>query len=178
MNEKCVLFILAATIGSVCSELKSSSVISSNNLVLPHELTDFLFDFDHATSKNLLASITGDNTQNAPVESDWQTAVNIMYKYKELTLFALIDVYPLLPDNENKILIHNAVMNLLENHKDDDRILMLLDVRQQKQLDLRSHVKTLLKCNPYLGIINWKNDADTIESSCIIQSTSERGESD
>lgn len=164
-----IITVAAATIGLVYSEIQSAAVISKpidstdKNLVIPNDLKDFLIDFQHATSKDLLSSLTGDKTKSkTPIPSDWQTAINFMYKYKEVVLFDLLNVYPSLPDNENKVMIHNAVMEFLEDHKTDDRIHMLLQVRLPTDFNLRPHLSMLTKCNPYLALLNWENDTDSI----------------
>lgn len=87
---------------------------------------------------------------------------NYFYVHKEDVLFELIDLYPSLPNNENKVMIHNAVMNVLEGNKGDKRIFMLFDISQNKYSSLHSHLKTLTKCNPYLGLMNWVTDIDSV----------------
>lgn len=161
-----VLIVTAATVGLVHSEPQSSILISKptdskNSNVISNELRDFLIDFEHATSKDLISALTGGNTINTPTLSDWKLALYFMYKYKEVVLFELIDVYPSLQDNENKILIHNAVMNLLEDHKTDNRILMLFDIKNGN-FNLRPHLKMLVKCNPYLALMSWVNDTENV----------------
>lgn len=84
MNKICMLVCAAAVaIGSsVYSEIQSAVVISrdstGNNVVIPHELKDFLDDFKRATSKDILSSLTGQTVLNAPIATDWETATTFM----------------------------------------------------------------------------------------------------
>lgn len=136
MTKKIISIIVAVFIGLIFT--KSTAAISNTsteyNIVIPNDLREFLLDMKHATSKDLLSSLTSDGTSNMPTATDWETATTFMYKYKEDVLFELIDVYPSLPINGNKVLIHNAVMNVLEGNKADKRILMLFDISQNKNI--------------------------------------------
>lgn len=81
MTKQIILIIFAAFIGLVVT--KSTAVISSAssvyNIVIPDDLRDFLIDMKHATSKDLLSSLTSHITVNMPTATDWETATTFMY---------------------------------------------------------------------------------------------------
>lgn len=180
MNKTVFAIVTLVVIAIVWNNVQSavlSNISANNRIVVPHNLSDFFDDFNYVTSKDLLSSLTGNQTTYSPTPNDWKTAVYIMYKYKEIALIQLINIYPLLPYNDNKFMIHNAVMNLLEEHKTDERIRMLYDIRKNK-IDVRPYMNALVTCNPYLAMFNWLNDtfdtSNTIESDHNYQSDSER----
>lgn len=175
--NKTFFLVVAAAIGLLYTQISSAAVISTvnthNDVVIPNELQDFLFNFKYATSKDLLSSLKGLTTPQSPIANDWQLAVKFMYKYQEIVLFELINVYPSLPDSAFKVMVHNAVMSLLEDNRTDDRIVMLFEIRKTKHFNFRPYLNMFLKCNPFLALMNWVNDTDNMNA----QSGSERLES-